>query len=96
MKAGFCKSAICFPTAPLVVAEEHRGQGIGKALLDQAETWAKERSLTSVWIRSNVVRQNAHDFYLKQGYHRTKSQHVFRKDCTAEGDYECDDTRETD
>jgi hypothetical protein len=22
MKAGFCKSAICFPTAPLVVAEE--------------------------------------------------------------------------
>jgi len=30
-------------------------------------------------VRSNIVRERAHDFYLRLGYTITKSQKVFRK-----------------
>jgi GNAT superfamily N-acetyltransferase len=63
----------------LVVAEELRNQGIGGALLKYSEDWVKLHGLDTVLIRSNVVRQQAHEFYLGQGYLLMKNQRVFRK-----------------
>lgn len=63
----------------LVVDSEHRSQGIGKALLDLAEGWARENNLTSLCVRSNVIRSRAHQFYEQAGYSIIKSQHVFEK-----------------
>ena len=63
----------------LVVDENFRGRGAGKALVEYAERWAKARRLKSVYVRSNIIRKNAHPFYEKLGYRIVKTQYAFRK-----------------
>jgi GNAT superfamily N-acetyltransferase len=63
----------------LVVDQNFRGQGAGKALVERAERWARSRRLKSVYVRSNVVRKEAHIFYQKLGYKIIKTQSAFRK-----------------
>ena len=63
----------------LVVDETHRGTGLGRALMDAAETWSRGRGMFEVRLRSNVVREGAHRFYESLGYARVKSQHTFYK-----------------
>lgn len=63
----------------LVVAERQRGSGIGKALLAAAEEWACGSGCRELWLRSNVIRTEAHQFYLRRGYEIVKSQYTFRK-----------------
>ena len=63
----------------MVVSEEHRGTGIGKQLLGKAEEWARSQKVRAIRVRSNVVRERAHDFYERAGYKQTKTSHVFQK-----------------
>ncbi len=63
----------------LVIDENLRGQGVGRALVERAERWAKARRLQSVYVRSNIVRNDAHAFYQKLGYKVIKTQSSFRK-----------------
>lgn len=63
----------------LVVEDEYRGTGIGAALLDAAERWARGANCRALLVRSNVVRERAHGFYERNGYARVKSQHIFEK-----------------
>jgi GNAT superfamily N-acetyltransferase len=63
----------------LVVDSRVRGQGIGRALMAAAETWARERGYARVTVRSNVVRAETHRFYQNLGYAIVKSQHKFQK-----------------
>jgi ribosomal protein S18 acetylase RimI-like enzyme len=63
----------------LVIDEKFRGHGVGKALVECAERWAKARRLKSVYVRSNIVRKEAHIFYRKLGYEVIKTQSSFRK-----------------
>lgn len=66
--------------AALVVSETARGHGAGKALLAAVEAWAKEQGFRRVRVRSNVIRDRAHRFYLREGYAERKRQVVFFKD----------------
>ncbi|MBM7689372.1 GNAT family N-acetyltransferase [Enterococcus ureilyticus] len=63
----------------LVVAEDFHSQGLGKALLDYAEQWAKEQGVKGIRLNSGVERTAAHKFYEKQEYVRVKNQVNFRK-----------------
>ena len=63
----------------LVVTSSVRRTGVGKALVRQAESWARGRGLESMFVRSNVVRDEAHLFYESLGYSRTKTQHAYAK-----------------
>ncbi|MGZ3495942.1 MAG: GNAT family N-acetyltransferase [Vulcanimicrobiaceae bacterium] len=63
----------------LVVDHEYRGANIGLALLQHLETWARARDCVKVRLRSNVVRERAHGFYLRNGYAIVKTQHLFEK-----------------
>jgi N-acetylglutamate synthase-like GNAT family acetyltransferase len=65
--------------AGLVVDANCRGTGVGKRLMEAAENWARAKKLTTVVLRSNVIREPAHKFYEKLGYTRIKTQHAFRK-----------------
>ncbi len=63
----------------LVVDEGSRGRGVGRALLAAAEAWAAGQGLREVALRSNVIRERAHEFYRRLGYDCPKTQHRFRK-----------------
>ena len=63
----------------LAVRESHRGTGIGKALMEAAENWAKEIGATGVRLNSGADRTNAHAFYRNIGYEAKKQQIRFLK-----------------
>jgi GNAT superfamily N-acetyltransferase len=63
----------------LVVSTVARSQGAGKLLLRAAEEWARKQKCTGVNLRSNVIRERAHAFYLREGYEHYKTQKAFRK-----------------
>jgi GNAT superfamily N-acetyltransferase len=60
----------------LIVDEAHRGQGAGKLLLDAAARWAAEHGYDKLRVRSNVIREDAHRFYEREGFRRVKTQLV--------------------
>jgi GNAT superfamily N-acetyltransferase len=64
----------------LIVDQEHRGRGIGRGLMKQAEAWAREKGCQAIRLRSNIIRTEAHEFYEQVGYAKVKTQWVFRKD----------------
>ena len=63
----------------LVVDERTRSQGAGWLLLDAGEKWARKKGCKGVSVRSNVIRERAHGFYLRHGYEHYKTQKAFRK-----------------
>jgi len=63
----------------LVVDEQARSGGAGWLLLEAAERWAKKMRCTGMSVRSNVLRERAHGFYLRHGYEHYKTQKAFRK-----------------
>jgi GNAT superfamily N-acetyltransferase len=50
----------------LAVHPEHRSQGVGKALLDAAKAWARERGATHLELDSAETRTDAHRFYERE------------------------------
>ncbi|HTZ49006.1 MAG TPA: GNAT family N-acetyltransferase [Verrucomicrobiae bacterium] len=63
----------------LVVDENVRSRGAGWVLLEAAEKWAKKMRCVGMSVRSNVIRERAHSFYLRHGYEHYKTQKAFRK-----------------
>lgn len=63
----------------LVVAEDHRSLGAGAQLLAAAENWARKHGCKGMSVRSNVIRERAHQFYERNGYEHYKTQKSFRK-----------------
>jgi GNAT superfamily N-acetyltransferase len=63
----------------LVVEETARSRGAGAMLLVAAEKWARGKRCRSMSVRSNVVRERAHGFYLRNGYEHYKTQKAFQK-----------------
>jgi len=63
----------------IIVAENARSTGVGARLLAEAEKWARHMHCKGVSLRSNVIREKAHEFYLHQGYEHYKTQKAFRK-----------------
>lgn len=63
-----------------VVAERFRSTGVGKQLLARAEEWMREHGLRRALVRSQISREAAHRFYLREGYVRIKTSAVFEKE----------------
>jgi GNAT superfamily N-acetyltransferase len=63
----------------LVVADDSRSLGAGALLLRSAEQWARRQRCKSMSVRSNVLRERAHKFYLRNGYEHYKTQKAFCK-----------------
>jgi myo-inositol-1(or 4)-monophosphatase len=52
----------------LCVSASHRREGIGAALVAEAERLARQQGCVHIEVSSHVRRQGAHDFYRQQGY----------------------------
>jgi GNAT superfamily N-acetyltransferase len=63
----------------LVVREDMRGQGVGRRLCLEVEEWARSKSVPLVRVRSQIKREDAHRFYLRDGYRKVKTSFVFEK-----------------
>ena len=63
-----------------MVSSESRSFGVGRQLLARAEHWASEHGVQRVLVRSQIARERAHQFYLREGYQRTKTSAVFSKE----------------
>jgi GNAT superfamily N-acetyltransferase len=63
----------------LVIDQAYQGCGGGTLLMEHAEQWARAKGLPSIYLRSNVLRKEAHAFYEKLGYKVVKTQLALRK-----------------
>ena len=65
--------------AGLVVAEADRSRGVGRALVAEAERWARAQGCSALRVRSNVIRERAIAFYRRAGFSEIKTQRVLEK-----------------
>lgn len=63
----------------LVVDQEERSAGVGRALMEAIEKWAQARGIAEIRLRSNTARHHAHEFYERLGYLNEKSSYTFSK-----------------
>ena len=71
------ESGSCCEIRGLVVDESKRNKGVGKMLIERAKQWAKEKRNTSLRLRCNLKRTEAHVFYEHIGFKEVKEQKVF-------------------
>jgi GNAT superfamily N-acetyltransferase len=64
----------------LVIEASQRSRGVGEALMQVAEAWARERGCTSVALYSRVDRDRAHRFYERLGYEKKAVSAMLRKE----------------
>lgn len=60
----------------LVVREDTRGQGVGRALIAAVEQWARDRGAARVLVTTALRRAGAHAFYEKLGFEFTGRRYV--------------------
>ncbi len=63
-----------------VVDESCRKGGIGTLMMAEAERWAAAAGCPAIRLRANAIRLDAHRFYERLGFRRTKQQIVFVKE----------------
>ena len=63
----------------IAVAKDYKHNGIGAALLNAVENWAKQTGASGVRLVSGESRTGAHEFYRYCGYAGEKKQVNFKK-----------------
>ena len=63
----------------LVVDAHYRNRSIGRLLVDEILEWARTKGCEKVRVRTNTIREEAHQFYLKRGFLLNKEQKIFDK-----------------
>jgi GNAT superfamily N-acetyltransferase len=63
----------------LIVSPSARRRGAGRALVAEAESWARGLEAEALVVRSNLQRHESHPFYAALKFEPTKTQQVYRK-----------------
>ena len=58
----------------LFVSAAHRGKGVGRALLDAAHAWSRERGIGTVQLDVYCDNEGAREFYRELGYREQRVQ----------------------
>ncbi|MGE0702324.1 MAG: N-acetyltransferase family protein [Vicinamibacterales bacterium] len=72
------KDGIFAHLAILVVAERARRAGVGRQLVEAAETWATTKGAYEMSLTSGLPREGAHRFYEACGYTRNGFRFIWR------------------
>jgi len=73
------QSAVYALITGLVVKDGMRSLGIGKRLCAEVEAWSRRKGVGVVRVTSRMSREEAHRFYLREGFQQTKTSAVFEK-----------------
>jgi len=65
--------------AAFIINESSRSIGVGSSLIKETENWTSGLGLVDIRIRSNIIRQEAHNFFQNRGFQNIKTQEVFQK-----------------
>ncbi len=65
--------------AAFIIDESSRSIGVGSSLIKETENWTSGLGLKDIRIRSNIIRQDAHNFFQNRGFQNIKTQEVFQK-----------------
>jgi GNAT superfamily N-acetyltransferase len=86
--AEFVESPAFVVIGGLVVDSNHRREGIGRALIEHGEEWARKQGCSVVRLWSSSSRSASHQFYERLGYRNIKTQYSFLKalDATRDDD----------
>ncbi|MBC8496603.1 MAG: GNAT family N-acetyltransferase [Chloroflexi bacterium] len=63
----------------LIVDEAHRGLRVGAELMRAVEAWAQSLGLQTIFVRTNIIRADAQQFYESRGYQLMKTSKVYQK-----------------
>ena len=63
----------------IAVSHDYKRKGIGRALLQQVEYWARETGASGIRLESGATRVDAHDFYRCCGFEGNKEQINLKK-----------------
>jgi GNAT superfamily N-acetyltransferase len=63
--------------AALVVDKKYRGKKIGEQLVQAIKEWSRQQGYPKLVVRSNVLRNRAHHFYMTCGFTEVKEHKVF-------------------
>ena len=63
----------------IAVSRKYKRKGIGRALLQQVEHWARETGASGIRLVSGVTRTDAHAFYRRCGFEGNKEQINLKK-----------------
>ena len=63
----------------IAVSGQYKRKGIGRALLQHIETWARETGASGIRLVSGASRTDAHTFYRRCGYEGSKEQINLKK-----------------
>jgi GNAT superfamily N-acetyltransferase len=66
----------CFEIGKMAVAEEYRGQGIGRALLTRAIERGRERGATRLYLETSTKLPNAIHLYESEGFRYLPAERV--------------------
>ncbi len=64
----------------IAVDNDYKHNGIGRALINESEKWARSINAKGIRLNSGIVREEAHAFYRKLGFNNEKEQIRFHKD----------------
>lgn len=64
----------------ILVAKAYRRRGVGRRLIAAAETWALESGRSRLVLRTDVVRSDAHAFFIALGYEEAATTLEFVRD----------------
>lgn len=62
----------------MFVDEKYRSQQIGKQLLEELKTIARQNNLLQIEVTSGFKREKAHDFYEREGFPQTHKKFVYK------------------
>ncbi len=73
----------CVHVVTIDVKGSFRRRGIGRALMDAAEGWAREHRLSAIVLETSETNQAAQAFYLARGYEKLNRLEAYYADGTA-------------
>ena len=63
----------------IAIDSAYQGKGLGRMLMNEVESWAKQENCAGVRLVSGLNRQEAHKFYERCGYKLRKTQKNYIK-----------------